>query len=161
MAAASMTLASTDTAKTKMTMTTAILNSILRLALILALAGLSACAATPGNQGTDRVIPERAQARWDALLAGDIETAYTYLSPGYRSTMSVVDYGISLSTRRVKWKSAEYLDHQCEEQRCAVSLKIGYSVAQPMPGVKAYESFNVRDETWIYTDGQWWHLPKK
>ena len=142
-------------------MITATLKSTLRLAFLLAIVAVSACATTPGARDTDKIIPERAQARWDALLAGDIETAYTYLSPGYRSTMSVVDYGIALSTRRVKWKSAKYLGHQCEEQRCAVRVEVGYSVAQPMPGVNSYDSTNIRDETWIKTDGQWWHLPKK
>lgn len=140
---------------------TAILKSTLRLALILALAALAACATTPGASDTDKLIPERVQARWDALLAGDLETAYSYYSPGYRSTMSLLDFALSLSTRRVKWTSAEYLEHRCEEQRCAVTLKIGYSVAQPLPGVGVYDSYNVRDETWINTDGQWWYLPKQ
>ena len=65
---------------------------------------ISACAST--NTSRDRaseVFPQRAEARWEALLAGDLETAYSYLSPGYRSTLSVVDWGVSQRMRRVKW----------------------------------------------------------
>ena len=58
-------------------------------------------------------IAQRAQSRWDALLAGDFETAYSYYSPGYRSTASVADLEIAIRLRRVRWTSAEYQDHSC------------------------------------------------
>lgn len=142
------------------TMTTEILKSAFRLGFILTLAALSACAVTSTASKTDKIIPERAQARWDALLSGDLETAYSYYSPGYRSTMSVVDFGVSLRLRRVTWTSAEYQDHSCEEQRCDVKVKIGYMVVKAVPGMDEFRSTNVRDETWVKTDGEWWYLPK-
>jgi len=143
------------------TMTTAMLKSALRLGFILTLAALSACAATSTASKTDTIIPERSQARWDALLSGDLETAYTYYSPGYRSTMSVVDFGVSVRLRRVTWTSAEYLDHSCDENRCDVKVKIGYKVVKAVPGMDEFHSTNVRNETWVKTDGEWWFLPKK
>lgn len=132
---------------------------VLRLCLVLSLAALSACVTSPNTSKSDDPFPERAQARWDALLTGDIETAYSLLSPGTRSTMSAVDYGISVRTRQVRWISAEYVEHSCEERRCLVVFKIGFRVIQPVPGMQTWDSFNVRDETWVKTDGEWWYLP--
>jgi hypothetical protein len=139
--------------------TSTVLKVALRLSFILALAVLTACATSSGATKSKDPFPERAQARWDALLSGDIETAYSFLSPGYRSTMGVVDYGITVRTRKVKWISSEYIEHSCEESRCLVKFKIGFRVIQPVPGMDTWDSFNVRDETWVKTNGEWWYLP--
>jgi hypothetical protein len=106
-------------------------------------------------------IAVRAQARWDALLAGDFETAYSYYSPGYRSSNSAVDLGISIRLRRVHWTSAEYQEHDCTETACSVKFQVGYTVNQPVPGLKKYDGSNFVDEKWVKTEGQWWYLPKK
>ena len=50
---------------------------------------VSACATTTS---TSDVIEQRATARWDALLSEDVEAAYEYLSPGYRSSVSYKQY---------------------------------------------------------------------
>lgn len=127
--------------------------------LLLACAALllAACAATPA---TDPVV-ERAQARWNALVAGDLETAYTYFSPGYRSTTSLIDFGVAMRTRPVRWTSAAYKDHSCEGSRCIVRFDIGFQVPRPVPGMKVWNGQDVVEDTWVQTEGQWWYLPVK
>ncbi|MEE4216673.1 MAG: hypothetical protein V2I48_03625 [Xanthomonadales bacterium] len=120
---------------------------------------LSACATTPASESD--IVIERAQARWDALTAGDLETAYTYYSPGYRSAHSLIDFGVSMRMRRVRWTEATYLDHSCEESRCLVRFDLGFKVANPVPGLSVYESTSKVEDTWIKTNGQWWYLPEK
>ena len=120
---------------------------------------LAACATAPQSDGD--IVAERAQARWDALLAGDLEEAYAFYSPGYRSTTSVIDFGVSIRTRRVMWTSAEYLEHQCEEKRCTVIFNIGFRVHRPVPGLDAWDGTDRVEESWVKTDGQWWYLPNK
>ncbi len=120
---------------------------------------LSACATTPASESD--IVIERAQARWDAITAGDLETAYSFYSPGFRSTTSPVDFGISMRMRRVKWTSATYLEHSCEENRCLVTFDVGFKVSNPVPGLKVYESSSKVEDTWIKTNGQWWYLPEK
>ncbi len=129
------------------------------LALLLVILLLSACATTdtPGTES----IAERAQARWDALLSGDLETAYSYYSPGYRSTTSVIDFGVELRTRRVRWTSAEYREHSCEPNRCSVAFDIGFLVPKAVPGVDEFKGKSVIEETWIKSAGEWWFLPEK
>ena len=119
---------------------------------------LSACAAKP--VATDDYVIERAQERRELLIAGDLEQAYTYYSPGYRSTHSLIDFGVQERTRRVQQTSAKYLSHQCEESRCIVVFEMGFRVAVPIPGMTTYDGTSKVEDTWIKTNGDWWYLPK-
>ena len=125
---------------------------------LLAVMLLSACATTPAS--TEDVIKERAQARWDALLDGDFATAYGYFSPGYRSTITVVDFEIGVRMKKVQYRTAEYLGHSCENNVCTVQIKVGYQVARPVPGLDNWESESMLSEQWINSDGEWWFLPQ-
>ena len=122
---------------------------------------ISGCASqATAPESTRDSVEVRAQARWDAVLAGDFETAYSYYSPGYRSGTSAVNLGVSITMRRVRWISAEYQEHDCTENACTVKFQVGYTVYQPVPGLKQYDGSNFQDENWIRTEGQWWYLPK-
>jgi hypothetical protein len=128
-------------------------------ALVLTAAILSACATGPGRVGN--VIVERAQGRWEALLAGDFEKAYSYYSPGYRSGTSVFDFTFEIRSRRVIWTSAQYREHSCVENSCTVLFDVGYRVVQPVPGLDKWDGSDELEEKWVKTGGQWWYLPKK
>lgn len=127
--------------------------------LVLSTFWLSACATTPASESD--IVIERAQARWDAITSGDLETAYTYYSPGFRSASSLIDFGVSMRMRRVMWTSATYKHHSCEESRCSVIFEVEFKVANPVPGLSVYESSDRIEDTWIKTNGQWWYLPEK
>jgi uncharacterized protein YchJ len=126
---------------------------------VLLVFGCASPATTP--ESTRDSVEVRAQARWDALLTGDFETAWSYYSPGYRSSTSAVDLGISIKMRRVRWTTAEYQEHECAENACTVKFKVGYTVNQPVPGLKQFDGSNFVDEKWVKTEGQWWYLPEK
>jgi len=119
---------------------------------------LGACA---GVAVQPESLGDRAQARWDALLAQDFEKAYSYLSPGYRSSVSSRDFEIGFLLRRVGYTSAEYIDSECQNDACDVSMKIGYMIIAPLRGVNVWNSKTTIEEKWIRIDNQWWHLPKK
>ena len=119
---------------------------------------LSACATTPS---TDELVKERAEARWEALLSRDYASAYSFYSPGYRSTASVTDFEIEMRLRRVRWTTAEYLRHDCDENTCSVSFRVGYRVASPVPGVDAWNGYDVITDQWVKTGGEWWYLPEE
>jgi hypothetical protein len=124
----------------------------------LALLTLAACATSPAAR--DKAIQQRAQARWDALLAKDYATAYSYLSPGYRSSVSVTDYEINVRARRVQYLSAEYRSHSCEEAACTVEIMVGYKVDRPLSRLPEWKGTSLVEERWVFTDGKWWFLPE-
>ena len=126
--------------------------------LALAVLFLSACAAT---QSGEHAVVKRAEARWDAMVSKEIEEAYPYYSPGYRSANSLIDLGVVTRMRRIQWTSAEYVSHNCEESRCTVRFRIGFRVSNPVPGLKVYDGTEVVEDTWIKSQGQWWYLPNK
>jgi hypothetical protein len=119
---------------------------------------LSACAATQTN---DNGIEERAQARWDALLAKDYATAYSFYSPGYRSSTTVVDFEISQRVRRVTWIDAKVGESSCTADVCTISTLATHRVVRPVPGITAWENDNLITEQWVRSNGEWWFVPKE
>ena len=138
-----------------------ITRSVFRRGLLLGLCLLLAACATTSDSGRDVVIPERAQARWDALLAADYATAYAYASPGYRSATSLTDFEIEQRLRRLSYTSAEVKEHACDEAVCTVNVFVGFSVVRPVVGVPEWKGGNLLEERWIFSDGNWWYLPEK
>ena len=134
--------------------------SVITALVLLAVMLLSACATTSTASRED-VIKERSQARWDALLSRDYAGAYAFYSPGYRSTVSVVDFEIHFRMRRIRYSSAEYLDLSCEENTCTVRFNLGYRVNSPVPGVNVWDGYDVIDEQWVKTGDEWWYLPQE
>lgn len=121
---------------------------------------LFGCATTPVLT-TEEIVQQRAQARWDALISEDYDSAYEYLTEGFRSTQSLNNYRFGIQTQRVSWKSAEVTGVECELELCRVSVSIEYSIHQPVPGVTDWNSTRKVFENWIRSDSGWYHLPTK
>ena len=128
--------------------------------ILLIVMSLSACATTAPDPSDD-VVAQRAQARWDALLSRDYAGAYAFYSPGFRSAVSAVDLEISTRQRRIKWLSAEYIAHFCDENSCKVRFNVGYRVHSPVPGVDTWSGYEIMEDQWIKTGGEWWYLPEE
>lgn len=118
----------------------------------------TACATAPRTED-DKVV-SRAQERWDAIVTNDLETAYGYYTPGYRSSTNMIDFAVSQRIRKVAYTSAEYIEHDCEGSRCTVKFDVGFRVAAPVPGMTRFDSKQVIEDTWVKTSGEWWYLPK-
>lgn len=118
---------------------------------------LAACAST--GDAKKHPVEERAQTRWDALLASDFDTAYSLYSPGYRSANSRVDFEISQRSRKVAILAAKVTDSDCSNDACTVSTAVQYRVGAPVPGVSKWESSSQLEERWVRTDGKWWFVP--
>ena len=130
-----------------------------RFVLLLVIMLLAACAAgAPASK--DDIIVERANARWAAMLSGDLRAAYSYLSPGYRSKVPYEDYVMAMRLRRVLWTSSDYLDHSCDGDICTLRFKTGFKVNRPVPGLDVFNGTQEVEEQWLKIDGQWWYLPK-
>ena len=61
---------------------------------------VAGCASVPGGElskdspleAKTAVLTERINARWDALIKGDLETAYKYLSPASKEAYTLAAY---------------------------------------------------------------------
>ena len=112
---------------------------------------LSGCAGI-SPRTPEAIVKERAQARWDALVKGDFNAAYGYLSPGSRSITTASDYASGL--RRGFWKSAVIDKVECgTAQSCDASATIEYEFM----GMRTKTPLR---ETWVRDGSEWWYLQK-
>jgi hypothetical protein len=128
-------------------------------AIVVAAGLVGGCASTTGGAGlgpdtpTDvkrDAVAARAKARWDALIKPDLESAYTFLSPASRATMSVDQYK---AKHKVGMYRAVSIDSvECEADRCTVNLKLTYDY-QRFKGMVTPLS-----ERWIIAQGQAWFV---
>ena len=119
------------------------------LATVVAL-GVAGCAsvapATPEARQT--VVQERSQARWDALIKGDVVAAYGYLSPASRQVFSLERFKVAVG--RGTFRKVAIDSVSCVAETCEVKYLLTYDHRQ-MKGITT-----VATETWVWSDGQAW-----
>jgi hypothetical protein len=111
-------------------------------------ASLAACATLGPDsspESKEKVVTERATARWVALIKGDIDTAYSYFSKGSKATTSVQVYASQIKPGR--WRKVQVDKVECAKELCKVDLTITYD----MPQMKAIPA--IVSEHWIIEDG--------
>ena len=110
----------------------------------------AACATSPPPKPAEEIVKERAQARWNALVQGDVKTAYDFFSPGSRSTTSLADFagGIRIGF----WKAVTVEKVECSSaDRCDAHSNIEYD----------YRGTRIKTphrEVWVKDGSQWWYL---
>lgn len=127
------------------------------IALIGCIALLAAC--QPGEDAASKpeTVEERAQARWDHLLAADFGQAWELYTPGFRQMTPQSDYAAQMRGRPIRWVGARTDEAECSDSRCQVIISVRYRVPGGPTGINQMEMSREIEETWIRTDGQWWY----
>jgi hypothetical protein len=116
-----------------------------------ALLALGGCASIRGGPPDQQVVA-RAQERWDALVKGDVNAAYGYLSPASRQLMDLTSYESSI--RKGFWKSAKVDKAVCaSEQSCEAHVTIEYEFR----GLRTKTPLR---ETWVKEGSEWWMVQR-
>ena len=126
------------------------------IGLVVAL--LAACATTTGQFVTEQSLPEvkkevvtaRANARWQALLRGDLTAAYEYLSPGAKAEMSLDLY--KGKHKIGMYRAAKIESVSCEADVCTVSVSLTYDYRQTKGIVTPLV------EKWVISEGRAWYV---
>lgn len=122
--------------------------------MVAVLAAVTAACATLGpdspNEEKVKVVTERAQARWNAIIGKDFAAAYEYMSPASRAT--VTPAGFKTIASRLNYRIAKVREVTCEGQTCLVKLTITYDTSI-MPGVRT-----PLEESWSIDKGQAWYV---
>jgi hypothetical protein len=111
---------------------------------------VTGCASLGLFQTPEERVEQRSQARLDALLAGDMEKAFSFLSPEFRKTTSWQRYS-SKYAGVVNWREVSVKNVECEVDRCDVIVSIRYQLIRPR-----VENTRFSEEVWIEVDGQWY-----
>jgi hypothetical protein len=109
-------------------------------------------------QHTQRdVLKHRAEARWAALIKGDIEAAYAFTTPAYRSVVSAQQYRGKYG-RVANWRMARVVKVSYDDPAvAAVSVEVTYRISLPGSAGEVVETQKLISEKWIYKNRDWWY----
>lgn len=126
---------------------------------VAALVTLAACSEPEPPPEPTEIVAERAQQRWDALVAEDYEAAYALYTPGFRERTDLRSFEDDMQRRPVRWVSAEVRTTECEKERCTVETDVGYRVTSAPAQLSGMGSSRPVEESWIYINDNWWFVP--
>ncbi len=123
--------------------------------LAVALAGLAVvgCASISVDSAPEvkqKYVAERAQARWQALIKGDVDAAYAFLSPASKKATPLPTYAGSIKPGM--WRNVKVDKVDCEAELCKVQLAVTYD-AKMMKGITTPIW-----ESWVIEDGSAWYV---
>jgi hypothetical protein len=124
-----------------------------RKAAILAGAAVMAagCAAMQ-PKSPEEAVKQRAQARAQAVIAGDMKTVYDFFTPTTRKTLKFEDWNGSIATGF--WKAVSVDKVECPKPDiCQANLTVEYEH-------KGGRMKTPLQETWIQEDNNWWYAKK-
>jgi hypothetical protein len=104
-------------------------------------------------------VQARAEARWQALLAGEYEQAYGFLAPGFRSRVTLDSYRGRFKGK-TQWLEAQFKGVDCDQDVCEAKFAAKYRFlgVPPFPPV---EGETEEAEKWVFTQDDWWHVPRR
>jgi hypothetical protein len=97
-----------------------------------------------------KVVAQRAEARWQSLIKGDLDAAYAYLSEGSKATTSLAVYKSKI--RPGLWRQAKVEKVECEAEVCKVQMQITLD-HKLMKGIET-----PLNESWIIEKGSAWYV---
>ncbi len=101
-------------------------------------------------------VKERSNARWAALIKGDMDAAYAYLSPGTRELVSPEQYRARI--RSIGYRAVKIEKVECESETCNVGLSLTYDYT-PAKGLASAKGVTTYvQETWVLEKGQAWYV---
>ena len=113
---------------------------------------LTACASFQAKP--EDAVKQRSEARWQALIKGDMESAYTFSAPGYKAAIDLTTFKGKTGIAG-RWLGAEVMRVECDQPvRCKAVIRLDYTLL--IPGFSKAKMNTHIDETWLLEDGQWW-----
>ena len=98
----------------------------------------------------EKVVAERAEARWQALIKGDLDGAYAFLSEGSKATTPLSVYKAKIKPGI--WRQARVDKVECEVEVCRAKLTVTID-NKLMKGIPV-----PLDENWIIEKGSAWYV---
>ena len=128
-------------------------------------AASAAASAASEAQGAEltpegKAVKQRAQERWDALVARDFERAWAYLEPAKRKEIEQKDYKDKFGEAG-GLLGVEVLNVKCTTGRCAAFVRLNAQMGAPGFAQGKLNVTTHSEEEWVLQDGQWWYRGKR
>jgi len=98
----------------------------------------------------EAAVRKRIEARWTALIKGDVAGSYALLSPASRRALTEEQYKGRI--RRSGYTAMEIESVDCAAETCKVNLFISYDLPQ-IKGMRTPAS-----EAWVLDGGEYWYV---
>lgn len=121
-------------------------------------------AAQADAQAHEQALQQRVEARWDALLERDYESAYAFFSPTYRAVFSLEQFmrgqqtGLPVVDAEVAEIKIGDPNDGSEISRATAVVNVAYQ-ASLSESVGMTDIINTYREQWLRRDGEWWYVP--
>lgn len=124
----------------------------------MALLGMAGCSTLGGvtkdspPEVKQAVVKERATARWEAMIKGDFDAAYAFLSPASRQAITPVEFASRRGATKYIAATVDWV--ACETESCKVQIKLTYDY--PVQGKVMRGIQTPLTETWVFDKGNAW-----
>jgi len=110
-------------------------------------------------QPPQEIVKQRAEARWNHMIARDFAAAYSYETPAYRATVSLEQYRSQFGSA-VRWYGAtvDQVTIDPSGNRADVQVTLQYEAQAPIASQSTYGVHSLV-EHWFLTQGDWWLVP--
>jgi hypothetical protein len=105
----------------------------------------------------DLALKSRVEARWNALISGDLELAYKLMSANSRKIYSLADF--RQDTKPGRWKRVTVVGAKCEEKELCL-VTVGVVVGYRVKNAGEIDTEVLRSEDWIFSEGDWYFVRK-
>ena len=126
------------------------------LSMVFLAASVAGCASMSGGgkemtpEAEQALVTERINGRWAALMKGDLEQAYTFMSAGSKEAVPLKVYKEKIKPGM--WRGVKVDGMDCEAEICQVKMTLTYD-HRMMKGIQT-----PFQETWILEKGNAWYV---
>lgn len=121
-------------------------------ACALLLIGCATAQPDPSTLSPEQRVTERANQRWQSVLAGDVEKAYSFVVPAYREIVDLQRYKANFGSAANR-VGAQVVSASCEPEVCEVVVRVDF-VPPLRPKTEVVNTH--LNERWVLVDGEWW-----
>jgi len=125
--------------------------------MVAACAGIGGVSKDSTPEVKAAAVRERSQARWQALIKGDLDAAYAYLSPASKAVTPIESYRRQI--RPGLWREVKINGVECEAELCSVQLQLTYDIPRGPMSPKPVKGIGTPlTERWVIEDGSAWYV---
>ncbi len=128
-----------------------------RLVALVAAVSIAACTSMStdtSGAAKEAAVKKRVEARWGALIKGDVAASYALLSPASKAVLTENQYREHL---KHAFTGIDVESVKCEADSCKVKVWITYD-ATPTKGHTIKGIRTTATETWVIDKGEYWYV---